>query len=59
MPYKVKSGKINYFDETFGTEKAAKEAKYFAVLGAKTNRTAFKAMDTKIIKVAKIKKRKK
>ncbi len=56
MPYKVKSGKTDYFGETFRSEKAAKEAKYFAVVGAKTNRTAFKAMDTKIVKVAKKKK---
>ena len=57
MPYKVKSGKTDYFGETFNSEKAAKEAKYFAVVGAKNNRSAFKAMDTKIVKVAKRKKK--
>ena len=57
MPYKVKTGKKDFFDETFRSETAAKEAKYFAVLGAKTNRTAFKAMDAKVVKVAKKKKK--
>jgi hypothetical protein len=57
MPYVVKSGKKDYFGETFNSEKAAKEAKYFAVVGAKSNRTAFKAMDTKIVKVARKKKK--
>jgi hypothetical protein len=57
MPYKVKTGRKDFFTETFRSENAAKEAKYFAVLGAKTNRNAFKAMDAKIVKVAKKKKK--
>lgn len=57
MPYKVKSGRKDFFDETFRSQNAAKEAKYFAVLGAKTNKNAFKAMDAKIVKVAKKKKK--
>jgi len=57
MPYKVKSGKKDFFDETFKTETEAKTAKYYAILGAKTNRSAFKTMDAKIVKVAKTKKK--
>lgn len=53
MPYIVKSKNKKYFDEIFSTEKEAKTAKYFAVVGAKTNERAFLAMDTKIVKVAK------
>ncbi len=56
MPYVVKSGSKNYFGEVFTTERDAKTAKYFAVVGAKNNRSAFRAMDTKIVKVAKKKK---
>ena len=56
MPYVVKSGSKNYFGEVFRTEKDAKEAKYFAVIGAKNNRSAFRAMDAKIVKVVKRKK---
>lgn len=57
MPYKVKSGKTDMFDEIFKTEGEAKTAKYYAILGAKTNRNAFKYMDAKILKVAKSKKK--
>jgi hypothetical protein len=57
MPYVVKSGTKNYFDEVFTSQKDAKEAKYFAVIGAKNNRSAFRAMDTKIVKVVKRKKK--
>jgi hypothetical protein len=57
MPYKVKVGKTDMFDETFKTEGEAKTAKYYAILGAKTNRSAFKTMDAKIVKVAKSKKK--
>jgi len=53
MPYVVKSGTKNYFGEVFRSQKEAKEAKYFAIVGAKNNRGAFRAMDTKIVKVAK------
>ena len=56
MSYVVKSGSKNYFGEVFRTEKDAKEAKYFAVIGAKNNRSAFRAMDAKIVKVVKRKK---
>lgn len=59
MPYKVKTGKTDFFTEIFRSENAAKEAKYFAVIGAKNNRNAFKAMDAKIVKVAKKLKKKK
>ncbi len=58
MPYNVKSGNKNYFGEVFTSEKEAKTAKYYAVVGAKTNTSAFKAMDAKIVKVAKTKKKK-
>jgi hypothetical protein len=57
MPYKVKIGNKDFFNETFSTEKSAKEAKYFAIIGAKNNRTAFRTMDAKIVKVAKAKKK--
>ena len=53
MPYVVKSGTKNYFGEVFRSQKEAKEAKYFTIVGAKNNRGAFRAMDTKIVKVAK------
>jgi hypothetical protein len=57
MPYKVKSGKTDIFNETFKTESEAKTAKYYAIIGAKTNRSAYKTMDAKIVKVAKTKKK--
>ena len=57
MPYKVKIGNKDFFNETFSTEKSAKETKYFAIIGAKNNRTAFRTMDAKIVKVAKAKKK--
>jgi len=57
MPYKVKIGNKDFFNETFSTEKSAKEAKYFAIIGAKNNRTAFRTMDAKIVKVSKAKKK--
>ena len=57
MPYKVKRGKTDIFDETFRTENEAKTAKYFAIIGAKNNRSAFRTMDAKIVKVAKKKKK--
>lgn len=55
MPYKVKIGNKDFFDETFSTEKLAKEAKYYAIIGAKNNKSAFRTMDAKIVKVAKAK----
>lgn len=57
MPYKVKTGKKDFFNENFSTEREAKQAKYFAIVGAKNNRSAFRAMDAKIVKVAKKKKK--
>lgn len=56
MPYVVKSGTKNYFGEVFTSQKDAKQAKYFAIIGAKNNRGAFRAMETKIVKVTKKKK---
>ena len=55
MPYKVKIRNKDIFDETFTTETSAKQAKYFAIIGAKNNRGAFRVMDAKIVKVAKAK----
>ena len=58
MAYKVKSGKKDYFGgEIFSTERDAKYAKLFAIEGAKNKRSAFKAMETKIVKVASKKKK--
>jgi hypothetical protein len=56
MAYKVKLGNKDYFSEEFPTETEAKKAKYFAIVGAKTFRSASKSMDTKIVKVVKKKK---
>jgi len=58
MPYKVKIANKDIFDETFSSEASAKQAKYFAIVGAKNNRNAFRVMDAKIVKVAKAKKKK-
>ena len=58
MPYVVKFGNKNVFDEVFSTEREAKVAKYFTIIGAKNNRSAFRAMDMKVVKVAKSKKKK-
>lgn len=57
MPYILKSGNKNAFDEVFSNERDAKQAKYFTIIGAKNNRSAFRAMDMKIVKVAKKKKK--
>jgi len=57
MPYVVKIGNKNVFDEVFSSERDAKVAKYFTIVGAKNNRSAFRAMDMKIVKVAKTKKK--
>lgn len=57
MPYKVKRGKIDIFDEVFKTENEAKTAQYFAIIGAKNKRGAFRSMDAKVVKVAKAKKK--
>ena len=57
MPYKVKIRNKDIFDETFTTETSAKQAKYFAIIGAKNNRGSFRVMDAKIVKVAKAKKK--
>jgi hypothetical protein len=51
MPYIVKSGNKKAFDEVFSNEREAKVAKYFTIIGAKNNRSAFRAMDMKIVKV--------
>jgi hypothetical protein len=51
MPYIVKSGNKKAFDEVFSNEREAKTAKYFTIIGAKNNRSAFRAMDMKIVKV--------
>ena len=56
MAYKVKLGDKDYFSEEFSSETEAKRAKYHAIIGAKTFRSASKSMDAKIVKVVKKKK---
>ena len=58
MPYKVVKGKRNVLDESFGTAKAAKIAKYQIIIGGKSFKDAAPFLDTKIVKFAKAKKKK-